>query len=382
MRSMGKRKTMPKVAESDPQRASPIEAAGCDGAALLLPRPSAPTAPFLRARADRREPACDAGSAPTTGAAVSREGWVRSALRALWRGAKRIMPDALFLCVSHWRHIGRIPNLIAPKTFNEFILHRCLHPEPRWSVLADKLAVREFVKQRIGEQYLIPLLATPDVFTEAVFDSLPNAFVMKTNHGCGYVKIVEDKRKTSFAELHALAQKWLSEDFYRASRERHYARIKPRLYFEQLLLDRAGNIPPDLKINMFGHDAAGPIVYAGIVSDRFGKPHGDVFDVHWNRVALAIGHYPQSVVPPPPPPHWDEIVRLATRLADGLGYVRVDLYVPDGQVFFGELTFTPGAGVFPFHPDRFDLEWGGLFKNMHEGGRRTSRDNPKQGSAA
>jgi hypothetical protein len=303
--------------------------------------------------------------------------WLDTALRSTWRGAKRLMPDALFLWLSHRRHVGRFPNLSAPETFNEFILHRCLHPAPRWSTLADKLAVREFVKERIGEAHLIPLIAVPEVFTRAVFDSLPDAFVMKTNHGCGYVKIVEAKRQTSFEELNSLAQKWLSEDFYRASRERHYRPIRPQLYFEQLLLDEAGRIPPDLKMNMFGYDADGPIIYAGIVSDRFGTPHGDVFDARWNRVDLSIGHYVQSKVPPPPPPHWDEIVRLATRLADGLGYVRVDLFVPDGKVFFGELTFTPGAGVFPFYPDRYDYEWGRLLQNMTERDRRTVRNDYK-----
>ncbi|RDV00155.1 hypothetical protein DWV00_05445 [Trinickia dinghuensis] len=280
------------------------------------------------------------------------------------------MTDEQFLKLSHRRHVGRFPNLSAPTTFNEYILHRCLHPEPHWSELADKLAVREFVKQRIGEEHLIPLLAVPDVFTEDVFDSLPNAFVMKTNHGCAFVEIVEDKRRTSFEHLNRLAQKWLAKDYYHAGREKHYRPIKPRLYFEQLLKDESGHIPPDLKMNMFGHDATGPIIYAGIVSDRFGTPHGDIFDVNWNQIDLAVGHYPRSKTPPPPPPHWDEIVRLATRLADGLGYVRVDLYVPDGKVYFGELTFTPGAGVFPFHPDRYDYEWGQLFKKMIEDDRR------------
>lgn len=352
-------------AEPGQQQPNPIEPANCNGAALLMPVPVLPTrmGPPSAASGDTR--------ASATSARLAR---FNEALRGVLRGAKRFMPDALFLWLSHRRRVGRFPNLVAPKTFNEFILHRCLHPEPHWTVLADKLAVREFVKQRIGEEHLVPLLAVPDVFTRDVFDSLPNAFVMKTNHGCGYVEIVEDKRRTSFEHLHTLAQKWLAEDFSRASRERHYRPIKPRLYFEQLLQDRAGNIPPDLKMNMFGRDSAGPIIYTGIVSDRFGAPHGDLFDVHWNQLDLAIGHYPKSKAPPPPPPHWDEIVRLATRLADGLGYVRVDLYVPDGKVLFGELTFTPGAGVFPFHPDRYDYEWGQLFRNMQKDGGLSSRN--------
>lgn len=356
---------MPKVAEPDQHQPSPIAPRGCDAAALVLPRsplcgPGASTERPAMPRSNEQDAKRPASSA-----------WLSRCARGTWHTAKRLMSDELFLWLSHRRHVGRFPNLTEPETFNELILHRCLHPDPLWSVLADKLAVREFVRERIGEEHLIPLIAVPDVFTEAVFAALPDAFVMKANHGCGHVRIVEDKRQTSFDELNRLAQAWLAQDFSRTNRERHYRPIQPKLYFEQLLVDRAGRIPADLKMNMFGRDAAGPIIYAGVVSDRFGVPHGDVFDVRWNRLDLAVGHYPRSDVPPAPPPHWDEIVRLAMRLVQGLGYVRLDLYVPDGKVYFGELTFTPGAGVFPFHPDRYDYEWGRLFKNMSEPHRST-----------
>lgn len=359
---------MPNIAEPDPHRSGPIERAGCDSAALVLLHAARTTRTArVEARAAANGEHSD-GRVPSPPRVA-----LETALRATWRTAKRLMPDTLFLALSHWRRVGRIPRLAAPQTFNEFILQRCRNPEPHWTLLADKLAVREFVKERIGEEHLIELIATPDVFDRAVFDALPTAFVMKANHGCGYVRIVEDKQRVSFEELSCLANQWLTEDFSRASRERHYRPIKPKLYFERLLLDCNGHVPADLKMNMFGRDANGkPIIYAGIVSDRFGTPHGDVFDVDWNRVDIAVGHYPQSRVPPPVPPHWDEIIRLATRLADGLGFVRVDLYVPDGKVFFGELTFTPGAGVFPFHPDRIDYEWGRLFKDMLDEERRTN----------
>ncbi|AWV05052.1 hypothetical protein DM992_37990 [Burkholderia sp. JP2-270] len=291
--------------------------------------------------------------------------WAYEKADGLLRRAKPLMPDSLYLWLSHRKRVGRFPNLVRPATLNEHLLHRCLHPEPRWSELADKLAVREFVKDRIGEQYLIPLIAAPEEFTKKVFDSLPHAFVMKANHGCAFVEIVRDKSKTSFENLRQLAQTWLATNFYLASRERHYRSIKPRIYFEALLLDRAGDIPADLKMNMFGSGVDGPIIYTGVISDRFGHPHGDFFDAQWRRLDLALGDYPRSETPPPPPANWEEIVRIARCLAEGLGYVRVDLYAPDGHVYFGELTFTPGAGVFPFYPDRYDYEWGRLFGNMN-----------------
>lgn len=300
------------------------------------------------------------------GARSTRAIWAvaRPLAGAAYRRLLSSVPDTLFLWLSHRRRVGRFPSLKHPVTYNDYILRRCLYPEPHWTALTDKLAVREYIKNKIGEKYLIPLIAAPEAFTQAVFDALPPSFVMKANHGCGFVEIVRDKSKTSFDALSELADRWLTSNYYRQSRERHYCSIKPRLYFETLLLEADGKIPADVKMNMFGQGPVGPIIYTGIVADRFGASRGDVFDVNWNRVELAVGHYPRSAADVPCPENWAEIVDVATHLADGLGYLRVDLYNVAGRIYFGELTFTPGAGVFPFHPDRIDYEWGALLKRM------------------
>jgi hypothetical protein len=241
-----------------------------------------------------------------------------------------------------------------------------LYPDPKWTALTDKLLVRDYVKSKIGEKHLIPLIAAPDVFTREVFDALPSSFVMKANHGCGFVEVVWNKADTSFERLSQLADEWLSKDFYRATRERHYEPIERRIFFEKLLLDRSGKIPPDFKLNIFGRGPDGPLVYTGVISDRFGSPRHDFYDPQWNRMDIELGGYPCSHVAAPRLPNWDEVVRIASQLADGLGYVRVDLYAPDDEIFFGELTFTPGAGLARISPERYDREWGQLIKQMDD----------------
>ncbi len=284
------------------------------------------------------------------------------AVRRLFHCAASLIPDEWYLALSHRRRIGRFPRMRQPATFNEMILLRCLRPDPRWSMLADKLSVRAYVEERIGTAHLIPLIAAPDVFTQAVFDALPQAFVMKASHGSGFVEVVWDKTKTSFEALNRVANKWLHTDYYRVSRERHYHGIQPRIFFEKLLLDRAGNVPADFKMHVFGRDANGPVIYTGIISDRFGQARADVYDANWNRLDLAWGSYPRSQVSVPRPANWDKLAKIAMELAEGLGYVRVDLYAPDDDVYFGELTFTPGGGTMPYSPDHFDYEWGRILK--------------------
>ncbi|EEA02710.1 hypothetical protein BH160DRAFT_2015 [Burkholderia sp. H160] len=281
--------------------------------------------------------------------------------RKIKEAAKTLLPDALFLSLLHHKCIGRYPNLTHPVTFNEKILQRNLHPDPRYIGLTDKLLVREYVARKIGDEHLIPLIAAPDAFTPDVFDALPNAFVMKANHGSSFVEVVRNKSDTSFEKLKKLADQWLHTDFYYVARERHYRMIEPRIFFEQLLLDQRGQIPADFKLHCFGGRPGRPIIYILVISDRFGDAtHGDVYDIDWNHLDIAIGDYKRSAAPAPRPRHLQAVLDVAERLCEDFDYVRVDLYAPDDRVYFGELTFTPGAGVLPFTPDSIDFEWGKL----------------------
>jgi hypothetical protein len=284
-----------------------------------------------------------------------------SMVRRIKEAAKSMLPDSLFLSLLHHKCIGRYPNLVRPVTFNEKILQRSLKPDPRYIGLTDKLSVRDYIEGKIGREHLIPLVAAPEVFTREVFDSLPDAFVMKANHGSSFVEVVRAKSETSFEKLQALANKWLSTAFYSVARERHYRQIRPRIFFEQLLLDQSGRIPADFKLHCFGGRPGRPVIYILVISDRFGNAtRGDVYDIDWNHLDIAIGYYKRSAEPAPRPPHLKAVLDTAVKLCEDFDYVRVDLYAPDNLVYFGELTFTPGAGVLPFTPDKVDYEWGKL----------------------
>jgi hypothetical protein len=273
--------------------------------------------------------------------------------------AKGLLPDYVYLSMHHRKKIGRFPNLVKPTTYNEKILYRCLHPDPRYANLTDKLTVRDYVKSKIGEQYLIPLIAEPESFTKEVFQALPSAFVMKANHGSSFVKVVEDKQMTSFEELSALATQWLTTDFYRVARERHYRAIKHRIFFETLLLDEHGAVPADFKIYIFKDESGRKTVFIAVISDRFREhPRGDFYDTEWNPLEIGIGRFERSKSPNPRPENPQLLLDIAERLAEEFQFVRVDLYSPQGRVYFGELTFTPGAGVSQLRPASVDYEWG------------------------
>jgi hypothetical protein len=291
------------------------------------------------------------------------------------RAIRSLMPDVVFLLVWHRWQVGRFPNLFAPRTFNELILKRCLAPDARYAALTDKLTVRSYVESRVGNRHLIPIVAIADPFTRDVFDALPDAFVMKANHGSGFVEVVRSKAGTSYEALRQLADRWMATNFYDTCRERHYRGLRPRIYFEHLLQDADGRIPADIKLHCFCRHEGAPEIYAAVISDRFGEARGDFFDARWNPLDIAVGDYPRSVVPQAAPTQLDGLLEVAARLSDGFDYVRVDLYALGDRIYFGELTFTPGAGVFPFTPDRVDLEWGRLLRDAQRAAR--SRTAPK-----
>lgn len=294
-------------------------------------------------------------------------------IRVAWRLVKRLLPDYAVVQLQYRRQMGRWANLRHPTAYSESILLRCLQPDMRWVHLTDKLAVREYVRKKVGEAHLVPLLAVPERFTREVFDALPNSFVMKANHGCAFVEVVRDKSQTSFEALSKIAEKWLSIDYYSVSRERHYRFIKPRIYFEKLLVDPDGKIPADLKIHVFGGHPEGPRIQWMIIADRFGDARGDIYDEHWRRMNVRFGPYAQSDAPIPRPENWDEVQRVAARLAEDFDYVRVDLYSVGREVYFGELTFTPGAGRMRFFPESHEYYWGRMLKESTEGFERMRR---------
>jgi hypothetical protein len=173
------------------------------------------------------------------------------------------------------------------------------------------------------------------------------------------VEVVHDKSKYSFDRLQGLAAKWVSTDFYKVCRERHYKNIEPRIFFEKLLVDKNGQIPADYKVHCFRLKDEPPVMYTVQISDRFGpRPRASVYDADWNLLDIRIGNYEQSSTPEPRPENLDAVLDAAAKLSREFDYVRVDLYAPDNTVYFGELTFTPGAGVVPMFPDCADFAWG------------------------
>lgn len=228
---------------------------------------------------------------------------------------------------------------------------------PIKTTLSDKYLVREWVADKIGEQYLIPLLGAWDSFSDIQFDKLPNQFVLKTNHGSGSVIVVKDKNALNIAQAKQCFNDWMHIDYaYVTGFEFQYSNIKRKIIAENYLETDLGELQ-DYKFLCFD----GVPHFCWVDLGRFGKHTRNVYDLNWNLQPWNQYTYGNSDRPIPKPKNFDKMVELATTLCQGFSHVRVDLYNVDGAIYFGEMTFTNGCGFDRIVPDEYDYVLGQLW---------------------
>lgn len=240
-----------------------------------------------------------------------------------------------------------------PRTFSEKLNYLKTHPVVANEVeLADKFEVRKFVKQVIGEEYLVPIYGVWENATDIDFDSLPNQFVLKLTKGSGYNLICKDKTKLDIVKTQRMLNKWLKVNCYYFSREPQYLGIS-RLMAEKML---EYNIT-DYKFFCF----AGEPQFVELYMDRIGN-HKKVFcDMNWNVAGFTTANDKTSTIIEKPQ-EFDEMKEIARKLSKGMAFVRVDLYIHAGKVYFGEMTFHPAGGYTPITPREWEFKLGEMIK--------------------
>ncbi len=258
---------------------------------------------------------------------------------------------ALFprLAVSvQYRHIlGERINLHNPQDLNEKINYLKFHADlNEWARLSDKYAVREYVKERNLDNILVKLYGRYDNFYQlkADWNNLPNKFVIKANHGCGEVRVVEDKNKINVDDLNKELSDWLKERYGRETAELHYLKIKPCLIVEELLEEPGLMAPTDYKIWCFDGNPYCIIVITGR-DEIHHKMYRSMYDLDWNRLMDALPHndtYTDELIAKPL--NLEKMLQYASILSKGHKQVRVDMYNINGKIYFGEMTFTSRGG--------------------------------------
>lgn len=240
---------------------------------------------------------------------------------------------------------GEILNLSNPVTYNEKIQWLKLYDSTNLkTTLSDKYLVREWVEERIGPDYLIPLLGVWNSSDDINFEELPDSFVLKCNHGCGYNIVIKDKLTVNYESVRAVLSKWMEiNDAFLFGFELQYKNITRRIIAEQYIEQMDGDLL-DYKIHVFNGEPK--IIH--VIGERDAEKHTakEIFlDTNWEVSELMYHTYEKFAPKPLRPDNIEEMLNVARKLGHGFSYVRVDLYNISGQILFGEMTFTPFSGM-------------------------------------
>lgn len=264
------------------------------------------------------------------------------------------------------KRIGKPLNLDNPKSYTEKIQWRKLNEITETITrLTDKYAVREWVADAIGSEYLIPLLGCWKNSSDIPFDELPKEYVLKTNNASGTNIIVRDSGSINVESIRHRLDEWLQYEMGWIGFELQYLGIEPCILAEQLMHDDGGT--EDLRDYKFlCFDGEPKFIWVDV--DRSKHHARSVFDTNWKLQPWNQYRYP-TAGGINPPDSLAEMLELAARLSQGFSHVRVDLYEIGGKPYFGEMTFTNGSGFEPILPDEYDIMLGSMWRIHGDDGK-------------
>ncbi len=246
-------------------------------------------------------------------------------------------------------------NLENPQTFNEKLQWLKLYYFPKNSLAvqcADKYAVRKHIEDKGYGNKLVPLLGSWKSANDIQWDELPNRFVFKCNHGCAYNIVCADKSTIDKVATIKQLNDWMKEDFGAFNIEPHYSAIKQHMITCEEYL---GENITDYKFFCFNGKPKYIYVSNDLIHDR--QARIGFFYLDGTKMPLTRDDY-TDIPSVELPLFFEEMRTMAEDLSKDFPFVRVDFFLANNTYYFAELTFTPGACMMPFNPEKYDLEWG------------------------
>ena len=294
---------------------------------------------------------------------MERDSFLYKARRTLQTAAHRIVPDAAMSKFYYRIVLKKKLNLSDPKTFNEKLqwLKLYYYPQNPLAVkCADKYAVRAHIEERGFGDRLVPLVGAWDDAKDIDFNTLPDRFVLKCNHGCAYNLVCSDKNTFDREAARRQLGKWMKEDFGAFNIELHYSAIRRHMITCE---EHLGDNITDYKFFCFNGVPKYIYVSTDLIHDR--QAQIGFFYLDGKKMPLHRDDYtdiPSVVLPP----FFDEMKAVAANLCADFPFVRVDFFLANDTFYFAELTFTPSACMMPFNPEKYDLEWGEMLDISRE----------------
>lgn len=288
------------------------------------------------------------------------------------------IPDTIYLKWAYKIKTKKTLHLQNPRSFTEKLQWIKIYDRnPEYTNMVDKYAVKKFVSDRIGAEYVIPQVGGPyQSFDEINFDLLPNQFVLKTTHDSGGIVVCKDKSKMNIAEAREKLQSHLQSNHWKKWREWAYKNVKPQIIAEEYMADDTSLSEAkdeqltDYKFLCFN----GKPRIMFVATDRFSDSEVkfDFFDMDFNHLPFRNQH-PNAAHTIPCPRCFEQMKELAEKLSEGIPQVRIDFYNVNGRVYFGEYTLYHWAGLTTFTPDEWDYKIGEMLELPNKSELRKNR---------
>ena len=263
------------------------------------------------------------------------------------------VPDDVYLKLLFRARMGAPLNLRNPVTFNEKIQWLKLNDRnPLYTELVDKLRVKEWVKKKIGEQYVTPTYASWDHVDDIDISILPTSFALKNNHDSGSVILCHNKNSFNLGIAKAELAKSFKNNYFYSCREWPYKNVKKAIFAEELLDINSENGIIDYKFYCFNGEPKFLYISQGMDSHETARL--SFVGLDWKPMPFSRDDYASFDELPPKPKSFDEMIELAKILSSGITFVRVDLFEYHGLPRFSEMTFSPCGGFMVFHPQKWD----------------------------
>ena len=274
------------------------------------------------------------------------------------------VPDKLYLQLQYKARMGKKLNLKNPQTMNEKLQWLKLHNrKPEYTTLVDKYRVRDYIAEKLGEEYLIPLLGAWDRVEVIDFDALPDQFVLKCNHDSTSVTICRDKAAFDVEAAKEKLNSCLKKNAFWPGREWPYKNVQKKIICEKFMTDSPDSDDfTDYKFYCFNGRADCVVV-------SFDRASGDPKFYFFNKNWQLLRYNKRGKAAPegftlPKPEGIEKMFEIAEMLSQDVGapLLRVDLYYAYGQIYFGELTFFPDSGFDANRLPETDRHFGEMIK--------------------
>lgn len=271
----------------------------------------------------------------------------------VWMKIARFIPsDKMYLKVFYRLSMHESLDLKNPKTYTQKIQWLKLHNiDPLFSRMVDKYQVREIIKEKLGESFLIPLYGAWNSFDEINFKKLPDQFVLKTTHDSGTVIICRDKKNFDNANARKKLTKSLNTNYFYKSREYPYKNAIPRIIAEQYMHDETQEELTDYKFFCFHGE---PRILQ-ITANFDGEKAVGYFDMDFYPMPFCTGQLKEDPKLFQKPGDFERMIKIAKKLSKNIVHVRIDLYYINGRIYFGEYTFHHNGGIVRFSQSEWNV---------------------------